>query len=721
MLAPRRRRSDAPPPPSVRRVWLPELLVLLGLSGFAFSQPMLSLLGDNPLVFTFYDVEGVGLVLFTIALTFVPPMALWLVGLGAAAINRTMGRWVHLATVGVLAWLAAVQIAKALDVERPLFVAIFGVVAAGGFTVLYDRLRIVQTWTRFTAVLPFLALALFLVASPSSDLLRSADAAAASGGPRNLASIVFIVFDEFPTKSVLDQNNEIDAVRFPNLAALGDDATWYRRYTSLAAFTRFAVPSLLTGGEPKLGEPLWTNYPDSLFTLLAPDYDLTVFETATELCGLDECTEGPPGGGNEQSPRYGDLWAITSDLYRERVSIQPNKGARLDTFREEIRPNASGSAQSDAKTSAPLKQGGWGTDELLNVPKRFDQFLDSVKPREDQPTLFFLHLMLPHMPWRLHANGEPYNVVFGPKETYPFAATNDEGDWIGALTEQRHLLQAQYTDALLGQITKKLKDTGMYDESLVVVVADHGVSFEPGVQARTLNADSLDGIDGLAYTPLLIKAPGQIKGTIDDSSMMSVDVLPTVADIIGIDLPFEVQGEAAGSDELEARGDERTFFDLAGAVGAESVRSVRKFNGEEYFPSAADRWIGPIADGADPLDGLYGRIELPDVLGRPLDDLDPEPGGQAEIVGLDELREPTPGSPPLGLILGQVTTTAPPDGIVLLAVNDTVVGASPLFRYLKADNSFAILLRPDVVEPEGNDIRAAVLSDGGAVELELPH
>ncbi|MGH9216622.1 MAG: sulfatase-like hydrolase/transferase, partial [Acidimicrobiales bacterium] len=428
------------------------------------------------------------------------------------------------------------------------------------------------------------------------------------------------------------------------------------------------------------------------------------------------------GGGNEQSPRYGDLWAITSDLYRERVSIQPNKGARLDTFREEIGPDdASGSAQNDAKTSAPLKQGGWGTDELLNRPKRFDQFLDALKPREDQPTLFFLHLMLPHMPWRLHANGKPYSVVFGPKETYPFAATNDEGDWISALTEQRHLLQAQYTDALLGRLTKKLKDRGMYDESLVVVVADHGVSFEPGVQARTLNADSLDGIDGLAYTPLLIKAPGQTKGAIDDSSMMSVDVLPTVADIIGIDLPFQVQGEVAGSDELEARSDERTFFDLEGAVGAERVRSVRKFNGEDYFPSAADRWIGPIADGADPLDSLYARIDLPDVLGRPLDDLDPEPGGQADIVGLDYLREPTPDGPPLGLILGQVTTAAPPDGIVLLAVNGTVAGASPLFRYLKADNSFAILLPPDVVEPEGNDIRAAVLTDSGAVELELPH
>jgi hypothetical protein len=37
---------------------------------------------------------------------------------------------------------------------------------------------------------------------------------------------------------------------------------------------------------------------------------------------------------------------------------------------------------------------------------------------------------------------------------------------------------------------------------------------------------------------------------------------------------------------------------------------------------------------------------------------------------------------------------------VLLAVNGTVVGASPLFRYLKADNSFAILLPPALSSQE---------------------
>jgi Sulfatase len=719
MLAGTHRRAQTPP--SVGRARLSDLLVLLGLSGFAFSQPMLSLLGDNPLVFTFYDVEGVGLVLFTIGLTLVPPIALWLVGLGATAINRSIGRWVHIAAVGVLAWLAAVQIVKALDVERPLFVAILGGVAAGSFTFLYDRVESVRTWTRLTAVLPFLALALFLLASPSGDLLRSPDVAAANSGARDLPPIVFIVLDEFPTKSVLDEHDEIDAVRFPNLAALGDDATWYRRYSSLAASTQYAVPSLLTGGEPKLGQPLWTNYPNSLFTLLAPDYDLTAFETATELCGLDTCTEGPPGGGDDPSPRYGDLWAITSDLYRERVSIQPNKGERLDTFQEEIQPDVRGSGPRDAQPSAPLRQGGWGTDTLLNRPKRFNQFLDSLQPREGRPILSFLHLMLPHQPWRFHANGEPYDVLFGFKETYPFAPANDGGEWLSALTEQRHLLQAQYTDALLGQITEKLKDTGIYNEALVVVVADHGVTFEPGVQARRLNADSLDGIDGLAYTPLLIKAPGQAKGTIDDSSMMSVDVLPTVADMIGLELPFQVQGEAAGSDDLEARGDERVYFDLEGAMGGNArLRSVRTFDGEEHFPSATDRWIGPMADGAGSLDGLYARLDLPEVLGRPLDDLDPEPGGRAEIAGLNELREPAPDGPPVGLIVGHVTTAAPPDGIVLLAANGTVVGASPLFRYAKADNSFAILLPPGVVEPEGNDIRAVMLTDGGAIELELP-
>ena len=54
--------------------------------------------------------------------------------------------------------------------------------------------------------------------------------------------------------------------------------------------------------------------------------------------------------------------------------------------------------------------------------------------------------------------------------------------WSAAITEQRHLLQAMYTDRLVGGILGELKAAGLYDESLVMVVADHGVSFAAAPQ-----------------------------------------------------------------------------------------------------------------------------------------------------------------------------------------------------------------------------------------------
>src|SRR5690606_15664417 len=97
----------------LREAWWRELLVVLGLTGFAISQPMLSLLGENPTVFTFHGVDGPLLVGFALGLALIPPLVLWLIGLGATAIDVRAGRLVHLAIVALLVALTAVQIVKA--------------------------------------------------------------------------------------------------------------------------------------------------------------------------------------------------------------------------------------------------------------------------------------------------------------------------------------------------------------------------------------------------------------------------------------------------------------------------------------------------------------------------------------------------------------------------------------------------------------------------------
>src|SRR5690606_31996617 len=144
----------------------------------------------------------------------------------------------------------------------------------------------------------------------------------------------------------------------------------------------------------------------------------------------------------------------------------------------------------------------------------------------------------------------------------PFAPNNDRGDWLAAVTEQRHLLQAQYTDRVVGEVLDALEANDLYDDALVVLFADHGISFVPNTPSRALDDRNLANLGELAYVPLLVKPPGQTEGTIDDTNVQSLDLLPTLADLLGIALPFEVEGAAVGSASIAERGDGKVFYDL---------------------------------------------------------------------------------------------------------------------------------------------------------------
>ncbi len=74
---------------------------------------------------------------------------------------------------------------------------------------------------------------------------------------------------------------------------------------------------------------------------------------------------------------------------------------------------------------------------------------------------------------------------------------------------------------------------------MVVVASDHGVSFTRGTGGRATQPESEDQI---AWVPLLIKAPGQRQAEVRDDAALTLDVVPTVADLVGVDIPWEVDG-----------------------------------------------------------------------------------------------------------------------------------------------------------------------------------
>jgi hypothetical protein len=104
---------------------------------------------------------------------------------------------------------------------------------------------------------------------------------------------------------------------------------------------------------------------------------------------------------------------------------------------------------------------------------------------------------------------------------------------------QRYLQQVGYTDRVLGTILEALKKKGIYDESLIVITADHGVSMQPGKNRR--NYDEANRHD-LIKVPLLMKLPMQKKAEISGELVKGVDILPTIASVLETSLPWECDG-----------------------------------------------------------------------------------------------------------------------------------------------------------------------------------
>ena len=239
---------------------------------------------------------------------------------------------------------------------------------------------------------------------------------------------------------------------------------------------------------------------------------------------------------------------------------------------------------------------------------------------------------------------------------------------------------------MLGRVIARLRRTGLYDRALIVVASDHGVSFEPGVASRAVNADNFAEV---ASVPLLIKAPGQRGGRIDDANVSTIDVLPTVASLLDTRLPWRVNGVPAGRRSTSGRVEMQRAVDR-GTVSLPFAEFVRRRN------AAVDRMSADFV--------LRRRVPVrrsvidADLVGRPLSglELQASPGGRVELDGADALRSADPhGKTVPCVIAGRLTDDGQPGERLAIAVNGRVATVVKPFREEGA-RRFSALASPDL-------------------------
>jgi hypothetical protein len=133
---------------------------------------------------------------------------------------------------------------------------------------------------------------------------------------------------------------------------------------------------------------------------------------------------------------------------------------------------------------------------------------------------------------------------------------NWPGETVARLVWQAHLMQVGFIDLLLGRVLDRLDEMGMFDETLLIVTADHGVSFFWNSGDISSEKMFLIQASETLYVPLFVKLPGQDYANLSDAPVQTIDILPTVADILDVDIPWEIGGISV----LGEISDERTRY-----------------------------------------------------------------------------------------------------------------------------------------------------------------
>jgi hypothetical protein len=673
-------------------------LELLAVTWLAVAQPLLDTFQRSAETFVFRRSSAFDIVVFTVLLTFGPAVVLYVVELAVGAIDQVARRWVHRIFVSAAVAVFAAEVAlRGTDLVPVAYWLVGGL--AGLVTLLaLVRFRATHVFLRFLSIAPFLFAAVFLFASPVSEV-AFADTAITAGGVSidDPPPIVMIVFDELPTASLLDGDGQIDAQLFPNFARLADDSTWYRNHSTVSPTTPEAVPALLTGRYPADidAPPTSGAHPDNLFTLLAGAYEMNVWEQATQLCPASTCPEAGTVDDTGLAALLRDARSVWSDLLtvsREPTTDEPFKVRQSD-------PSA---------------------------PDRFQDFVTSVGS-SDPPRFDFIHILLPHQPWRHLPSGARDNAEFiaeGLDAGYAWRS-----DFLAQAARQRHLLQLQRTDELLGELLDRLEAMDRYDESLVVATADHGVAFIADEPIRGVSDRNQEQV---MWTPLLVKAPGQVEGEIDDVPLESVDLLPLLADVIGVDLPFATDGSVpAGRPEPDRRRIYR--WDGFSDLDSDDGKDYASIDGRSAFAALLG---GPAWPARDDDLRLYTLGRHGDLVGRSVDGFDVGPATdlEAEIVDPDE----TLGSDEVDLdfddvdpdaeviptyVRGTIDSRTPVD--LAVTVNGTVVGWCPSFVDTKQGDgtqSFFTLIPERFLAAGANEIEVYTIdrTDGVAVLHPVP-
>ena len=670
-------------------------LQIAGLWSLAVAQPLYAVLQNNPEFFVAYRATLPQLVAFVAFVSVAAPLALFAIRWCVGLLSSRAGTVLQVVLVSVCC-AAIASHALAVTLTLPTFlhvasVALVGMAAAWA----YVEFAAAQWCATALAVTVPIVPVVFLGSTAMRPFVRPSDPTAAAAVPikGQPPPIVLVVFDQLPLVSLMRDDGSIDATAYPAFASLADDATWYRGATTVGELTGWAVPSILTGLPPLPTRlPTAQHHPNNLFTFLGAAYHYEVVEPITHLCPDRLC----PTDDMPLIDQVTGMVADSSIIYLH-AELPAGLRARLPSLTD----NWKGFI---AATHWQQRWIGQSQHDRRQGPL---EFIDGINAADAQPTLYYLHALLPHEPYIYLRSGKQFADSDNPYGLSEYGRwVNDE--WPVLQEYRRHLTQVRYVDTLLGRLLDRLKAQGLYDQSLVVVTGDHGVSFRPGRPFKGLDGQTLPDIMSV---PLFIKLPGQHDGRIDDRNAQTIDIVPTISDLLDADLSWEASGQS-----------------LLGPPTAQSTKTIYHRGATAQVTIEAEK-LAELRDAAvKRKNAIFGRTEpgsmtphleaRPDLIGKHVSSLRVTDYTDVRVLldDPDRLRKFDPAADVIPSYLTGQAIDIVGNGVnatLAVALNGTIVSTTKTYRMFGNSRLgvWTAMVEPREFQPGRNDVEVFVVRD----------
>jgi hypothetical protein len=501
------------------------ILGLFAACTLAFTMPLLELLARGADFFVVRRSSEFEIVLLVLCWSLLPTVLLLLLGNLLERVRPGTGLVAH--GISLALTLTCFVLCSLPADEGWIPTSVLSLALVIGFLVTAQLMYSERMHGLLEAMAPLgpLLILHFLFFSPVSSLVLPGavdpgNRLAARAAKADLPHVILLVLDELPLIALLNRAGEIDSVRFPGFSRLASMSTWYRNALTVHPHTGPAVAAIATGRRDILGRAAsWRCHKQTLFTALKGSHHLKVVEHSVNLCPpslSSSAKEGEPFRIRFfqafQDATIAYLHIVTPGRWKRELPSIANQWKHF--WKERGGPNA------------PWK--------LLERKEEFESFLASIKDTKI-PTFFYHHALLPHHPW-----------VY-----YPDGTTSEPGDLRGLLGRspekwemleqyRAFTLQLRFVDAMLLELLDKLSSENLLDRSLLIVTADHGMSFLPRRDVRTLSGTNLGEI---LPVPLFVHYPGGLKqGDIDLQKARIIDIAPTIFASLEMVPPWRMDG-----------------------------------------------------------------------------------------------------------------------------------------------------------------------------------